>query len=239
MSAPPAKRARASTNGAAVPPPQDPKNYASIVESLDRATVDSLLCSAASAHTDVAKAIDNTLDRIAEAERKKMVNLGYLSKDAWKTLNVTYDRMSGSAQYDMAEEAESSVRDCIHTIEKGCPPYASFKTLQSGLETLIKIGKMIIVSSNTISHEVRIGFRNDRTLEDTMIRIVNAMTDLERDTLVSQGPNGAWIENLEDLEDLANEHCIFEGLGDVVRLLEGGDRRHWPNLRRAYVGFRS
>jgi len=61
------------------------------------------------------------LNRIAEVERKKVVNFDYLSKDAWKTLNVYYDRLSGSAQYDMAGEAESSVRDCIRTIKKGLP----------------------------------------------------------------------------------------------------------------------
>ena len=131
------------------------------------------------------------LNRIAEVERKKVVNFDYLSKDAWKTLNVTYDRLSGSAQYDMAGEAESSVRDCIRTTKKGCPPYANLKTLESGLETLRKIGKSIILSSNTFSHEVRIGFQHDRILEDTMVGIVNAMTDPERDTLVSQGPDGA------------------------------------------------
>ncbi len=149
-----------------------------------------------------------------------MVNFDYLSKDAWKTLNVTYDRLSGSAQYDMAGEAKSSVRDCIRTTKKGCPPYANLKTLESGLETLRKIGKSIILSSNTVSHEVRIGFQHDRILEDTMVGIMNATTDPERDTLVSQGPDGAWIDKLEEL---ANAHCIFKGLGDVVQLLEGGD----------------
>lgn len=71
MSAPPAKRVRASTNGVAVPLPQDPKNYASIVKSLDRATVDSLLCIAASTHTDIAKAIDLTLNRIARSRTEE------------------------------------------------------------------------------------------------------------------------------------------------------------------------
>ncbi len=53
-----------------------------------------------------------------------------------------------------------------------------------------------------------------------MVGIMNATTDPERDTLVSQGPDGAWIDKLEEL---ANAHCIFKGLGDVVQLLEGRD----------------
>lgn len=229
MSAPPAKRARLSTNGVAVPRPQNPKNYASIVKRLDRATVNSLLCTAASTHTDIANAIDLTVNRVAEVERKKVVDFDYLSRNALKALNVTYDRLSGSAEYDMAGEAESSVRDCIRTIRKGCPPHANFKTLKSGLETLRVIGEIIILSNNTVSHEVQKVFYIDRILEDTMFGIVNAMTDLERDTLVYQG----WIYKLEKLEELANVHCIFEGLGDVVhcifkglgdviQLLEGG-----------------
>ena len=113
VSAPPAKRARASTNGPVIPRPHDPEKYASVLKNLDRATVDRLLCAAASKRADVAEAIDSTFNRITEAERQKVTNVDYLSKDAWKTLNVTYDRMSGSAQYDMADEAESSVMECI------------------------------------------------------------------------------------------------------------------------------
>ena len=221
MSAPPAKRARASTNEAVISPLHDPEKYLSVLENFNRATVDRLLCAAALKHADVAGLIDTAFDRIAAAERKKVTNFDYLSKSAWKTLNVTYDRMSGSAQYDMAGEAESSVMECLETIKDGCPPYANFKTKESGLETLRKIGKTICLSNNGVGHEVCKTFQYDPIIEETMTGIIGGMTDAEAAALFRPGPYGVWIDKLKELESLASAYCILEGLGDVIRLLEG------------------
>ena len=133
--------------------------------------------------------------------------------------------MSGSRQYDMAGEVQAQVQDCIQTIRKGCSGYASFGTKKNGLETLRKIGKTICLSGGDVmGHEVQKDFQGESVLEEAMLEIVEGMVPVEVDELVLGGePAGEWFGKVVELERLAEGYGLFEGLGDLIRLLNGSE----------------
>ena len=54
-----------------------------------------------------------------------------------------------------------------------------------------------------------------------MVGIIEGMTQVEVDALFASGPYGVWSDKLKELESFNSAYCIFEGLGDVLRLLKG------------------
>ncbi|MCJ1244868.1 hypothetical protein MMC30_002069 [Trapelia coarctata] len=218
MAAPPIKRRRADTAGRSEPLPV--VDHLPIIESLPVPILRDILQAAAKKHPDVVVRILDEKIRLERTERSKTVDFDYLSKSAWKVLNVTYRKLKGSHQYDLAGEAESSVVGCIETISEGCPDIASYETKANALETLRKIGKTICLSGNdVIGHETIKSFQSETILEDSMLRIVNGMTDDELDDIMAE----EWYDKLLELVDLSKGLDIMEGLSDVVAFLQGGE----------------
>ncbi len=212
---PPAKRQRTNTIGTGVPVPGTLQIVQSI-QLLPQQTIHNILVLAAQQHPDVAANLKNELARIRAAESAKTIDFDGYSKTAWKAINVTYSRMSGSKQYDFAGEAFDTVNDCIETIRKLTPTHASFGTKKSALETLRKIGKTICLSSNdVVGHEVQKNFEWNTCLERTMLRIAESMPVDERKKVLTTEFN----EKLVELEKLGNDHCVFEKLADVREVL--------------------
>ena len=216
MSSRPAKRARSHTNtGAAA---VDPSKIPELVDSIDSKAIAKLLITAAKTYPEIASLIQREVDRIAEAERAKVLDFDYLSKSAWKTLNVTYDRLSGSQAFEFSGEAAHKVEECFETIRRRCPKTANFKTKESALETLRKIGKSICLSNGVVGREIRMDYQQGGELVPLMLDIARSLTDQERERLEP------WCnEKLVELQEMADGHCIFEDLGEVVDLWGDGD----------------
>ena len=153
------------------------------------------------------------------AEQQKTLDFDYLSKSAWKSINVDYCDMSGSKQYDVSGKAFREVKKCIQTIALQCPPHANFGTKRSALETLRKIGKSICLSGDgdVVGHEVRKNFQYDTHLEDAMYEIVRSMAVSERETIMRT----EWKSKLYELEELGQSYCVFENLCKVIDVVEG------------------
>ena len=153
-----------------------------------------------------------------------MIDFDYLSKDAWKTLNVTYRKLSGSNQYDASFDAAASVVDCIKKIKKECPKEASLGTKKSALETLRKIGKSVCLGGDTLGREVRKSFQYESCLEDAMFEILKTLRGEERVEYLMRAVEGekSWEEKVCELQGLGRGFCIFDGLDKVVALLEEG-----------------
>ena len=174
---------------------------------------------------DIAAKRDSVIADLINAEHKRLfapsqeiVDFGYLSKSAWKSINVDYCGMSGSKQYEFSGHAWREVKDCIETIETQCPAYASFGTNRSALETLRKIGKSICLSgdSDVVGHEVRNKFGDNTQFEDSMYKIAVTMTQ-EKDIIMKTELNS----QLYELKKLADSYCVFEKLHKVIDTLEG------------------
>lgn len=204
MSAPSIKRQRTNTIGAASAsgsdgsvPLLDP-----VINALPVDLVRKILSKASLKHGDVAELIVFEHNKIVAAARAKVIDFDYYSKSAWKTINVTYSRLSGSKQYEFSGEAASSVGKCIKEIGKDATDHASYGTKKNALETLRKIGKTIALADDTIGHEVRKQFQWETCLEKTMLRIAKSMTAEERAKMFTK----EFREKLEELEGLAKDH---------------------------------
>ena len=215
---PSTKRQRTNTIGASVLGHDGTDtNFIPIIGALPVETIRSFLAAAAYRYPPIASLILDEHRKIAAAQQARVIDFDHYSKSAWKVINVTYSKLSGSRQYEASFQAAASVEGYIKAIGKDTPAHASFDTKKSALQTLRKIGKTIALSTDVVGHEVRIQFQSESCLEMTMLRIVKSMTQRERAMVLTDELE----EKLEELEGLAEDHCIFERLKDVRRVLSG------------------
>ena len=211
MSSRPAKRARSHTDTGAVA--VNPSKIPELVDSIDPKAIAKLLITAAKAYPEIASLVQLEVDRTAAAERAKVLDFDYLSKSAWKTLNVTYDRLSGSQAFEFSGEAVQEIQECFETIRIRCPKTANFRTKESALETLRKIGKSICLSVGVVGREVRKDYQRGGELVPVMLNIAQSLTYEELEQLEP------WCnEKLVELQEIADGYCIFENLGEVIDL---------------------
>ncbi|KAJ6084583.1 hypothetical protein N7486_011383 [Penicillium sp. IBT 16267x] len=177
-----------------------------------------LLHEAAKLHPDVNHMVITAINSMIEERKKRVIDFDHYSKSIWSEINVRYKSMKGSKQYDISFDVASEVSSTISHIANQCAEFPNPRTRRNGLETLRKIGKTICLSSNdTLGHEVQKQFQADECLENAMHDIVSEMSAEERQ-IVSHGP--LW-QKLEELEQLANDYCVFEGLHAVMGLIQG------------------
>ncbi|MCJ1235367.1 hypothetical protein MMC14_003335 [Varicellaria rhodocarpa] len=218
-----AKRQRTSTIATSVPSVSSEAStvidFLPLLEIIPKKSIHAILDAAAKQDPVIANLIKAEHKRLIAAEQQKTLDFDYLSKSAWKSINVDYCDMSSSKQYRMSGNAFREVRDCIETIATGCPPHASFGTKRSALETLRKIGKSICLSGdgNVVGDAVRSTFQWMTQLEDTMYKIAISMTVSERDTLMKT----QFKSKLYELEKLGKSDCLYENLSKVIDLMEG------------------
>ena len=212
MSSRPAKRARSNTESDAV----DPTKLSELVNCIDPKTTATLLIVAAKAYPDIASLVQGEADRIAAAERARVLNFDYLSKSAWNTLNVKYDRLKDSHAFEMVGDAAESIDECFESIRTRCPETTSFKTKKSALETLRKIGKSICLSNGVVGREIRKHYQYGGELVPVMLAIAESLTFKEAEML------RPWCDDkLVELQGMADGYCIFGDLGQVIGLWDG------------------
>ncbi|KAJ5273813.1 hypothetical protein N7478_008938 [Penicillium angulare] len=183
-----------------------------------------LLKRAAEMHPDVNAMVTDAIKEEREKRQKVVINFDHYSSSIWKSINITYRSMSGSKQYDMAWDVAGSVTSTVGMIAQKCDAMASPQTRLNGLSALRKIGKTIILSNDTLGSEVRKQFQSDPSLENAMHDIVSAMSVEERGAIMEDdsGSGSLW-DRLDELENLAHGYCVFEGLKQVLDLIEGKD----------------
>ena len=199
----PAKRVRSSSETVAV----DLSTIPELVESLDPASIADLLVTAAQTHPDIASLVK----RISAAERAEVRNFDHLSGSAWRSLNV---HVKDSQAYGMARGAADSVQGCLNTIQKGCRKTTSFRTKESALETLRKIGKSICLSNGVIGREIRNDYELAGELVITMLVIAESLTQEEKERM------RPWYIKLVELQEIGHEYSLFEDLDEVRSLWE-------------------
>jgi len=220
------KRVRASSIGNSATTNSDPARSAKlpkIIDNLDEKTVRKFLLVAAQESPRISTLIESESSKLIKIESAKIIDFGYHSKSVWRTLNVDYTKgIKDSRQFEMSGDAYHEVVNKIEDIRDRCPDHASYVTKYSALETLRKIGKIIIMSSDsTLGSEVRKSFSYDSILEKTMQGIVKEMTTEERQDMAREPQEEIlWIAKLKELEELAAGYCMFKGLASVILLLE-------------------
>ncbi|KAN0075895.1 hypothetical protein V8E54_007165 [Elaphomyces granulatus] len=249
MSAPTAKRARADTAGTVLvsngrlnlettqdlpsASPSVPTVAASFVNletvtamlaELPTAWTRDALASMALKHPDILQAISDEVKRTRDRANKLVIDFDHYSKSIWKELNVTYRSMSGSRQYDIANDVADRINSTIKSIVTQCQRPSSPQTRRNGLEVLRKIGKSIVLSHDTLGHEVQNRYQWDKALEDGMLEILEYMDRSELDKIRggTTSPSELWQKLLE-LETLARSACCFEAMHEVIEYIDGSD----------------
>lgn len=232
----PVKRVRTSSIGDSAKTNDDPAHplkLSKLIGTLDEKTVRNILLVAAQESPRVSILIESESFKLITIESAKTIDFGQHSKAVWRVLNVDYTKgIKDSRQFEMSGDAYQEVVTKIEDIKDRCPVHASYITKYSALETLRKIGKIIVMSSDsTLGSEVRKSFSYDSIVEKTMQGIIKGMTTEERQDMVRE-PQGemVWIDKLKELEDLAAEYCVFEGLADVILLFEGKGNENGKSL---------
>lgn len=132
-----------------------------------------------------------------------MINFDGHSKSAGHAINTQYSRLSGSKQYDKSWEVTEEVVQCIQRIAEQVKPVSSYGTKLSALETLRKIARTILLSGDTLGHEVRKQFQSKYALSEATTTILDSMTGYERESAgynVSELGKGTLLEKMEWVE---------------------------------------
>ncbi|KAE8340565.1 hypothetical protein BDV24DRAFT_175256 [Aspergillus arachidicola] len=236
MSSPrPTKRARANLTGDAhvthltqdstAQPANGKINYEEVlrlVDQLGHGQLCDIVTKAAKAHSDVATDIHNTIEEMREKERNRVINFDPVSKNVWHDINVVHRKLEGSQQYDVAGDVWYDTVDTIDSIVHRCGPFTSLQTRLNGLSALCRIGKTICLSdSGVVGHEVRKQCQGDHCLEEAMIEILSTMSEGDRRAIWEENSSeeALWPKLLE-LNDLADDLCLFERFNEVLDLID-------------------
>jgi hypothetical protein len=250
MSAPTAKRARADSAGTALPSskggsnlemtrdlPSNPssiptgptsfvtaESVSAMLAELPTTWTRDALASMALKQPNVLQTIFNEVQRTRDRANRHVIDFDHHSKSVWKELNITYRSMSGSRQYDISSDVADRINSTIENIVTQCRRPSSPQTRRNGLEVLRKIGKSIVLSRDTLGHEVQMQYQWDKSLEDGMLEILEQMDQSELVDIRGgiTGSSELWQKLLE-LESLASSSCCFEGMREVIEFINGSD----------------
>ena len=223
------KRQRSNTNGDAAPAiPVDPSASNSSPEEMERLvhcfddkTVRELLVSAALVHPTLIGKLRSKQREIIQVQSAKAINFNHYSQEVLEELTSGYG-LKRSRQYEISGKVYRAITQAVGEIRVKCPPYSSFETKESALETLRHIGENICYDDNgTLGSEVIKSFQYDSCLDDTMLEIVNGMTEEERQKMRTSSER--FVEKTDELIRDARSHGVFEKLGVVLKTLVGGD----------------
>ncbi len=151
----------------------------------------------------------------------------YLSKRAWHALNSDYIcGLSSSEQFEAADDVWSSIETCVATIQRKCRKSVTLRTRQSAIETLRKISKTVLLSEDTVGHEVRKIMQFKTCIADVRIEVLEEM---EPEDMIATGKRtdgkGSLISKMKWVREEARGYCLdgFNGLDDVLEMLEKGE----------------
>ena len=213
-----------SAAGSSQPPSVDADTLQLTLDKLSSSWKNGALLQAALKYPDVRQMVFTEMELTNNREKNRTVDFDYCSKSVWKSLNITYAKMSGSRQYDAAFDVKSSIDSIIETIAEQCQRPSSSQTRRNGFKVLRKIAKSILLSGDTLGHEVRKQFGDDSSLEDAMLAILKQMdageiADIRRGGVSGSESDELWDKLLE-LKELANGNC-FDKFNSVIEFMEG------------------
>jgi hypothetical protein len=189
---------------------------------LDASFTQQLLFRIAMSQPRVASEIWESYQSELEKQRTEVLDFGIHAEEVDNALNANYDSLSGSKQFELADDVIDQILRSIAAIQKeATKANTSFGTRKSGLEVLRNIGEIICTSNGVIPREVIKSFQHDSALEDAMLAIVECMSAEQRSAMVKAGDGSSdFREKMRNLVADGDGLCIFSKVGDVLRALE-------------------
>lgn len=117
--------------------------------------------------------------------------------------------------FDAAEE----VKEIIESIGNEASGQRSFATKKSALETLRKIGEILVLAPSTLGSEVQKQFQYGDYLRDAMVGILESMSlDEKQDMAEATDEKGRFLDKVIWIRNAFDDLCVMD-LGPVVDLL--------------------
>lgn len=234
MKQPSAKRRRIDEQVEYAPPPapllaqidQWPGHLIDPMQHLDQAAMERVINAALSNPTTapwISHFVSYEYNADVIRERRKLIDFDHHSKSVWHVINTKYSRSSQETEYELAnDEASHEIADAMYSIQCHAREWASFGTRRNALITLRKIGKSIILSEGVCARQVRFQFQSefDGYFDYFMKAITQATSEPEREAMCNVD-NGEFVEKMEELVTLAEQHNVFDRLHDVLTILTG------------------
>lgn len=163
---------------------------------------------------------------LAELRAKTPENFDSYSKDCWHTLNMKYQRLSSSKQYNMMDDILGVLDRSRETIMKKAGPETRWETRRNALETLRKICKSIMLcDEQVIRHELMKDGLALQEFADSMLELASGMSEGERERYKEEG----LYEKLVDLQSECDWETDMAGLGDIYEVFDGPDEEDNDN----------
>lgn len=196
-----------------------PHHLSAALETLTEEETRRILLDAARTSERIANKVLSIYNAKVFAESQRERDFDFFSKIVWREVNPWRNSRWGSdAEDDYA--VSQSVERSIGEIQKAVKPHSSFRTKQSGLETLRKICKTICLSDeHSFGEDVQMHFQDNPILETSMLAILECMTEEEKETMRNVN-NGEIIAKVRELIDLAKEREILKDMHDVLVVLD-------------------
>ncbi|KAF2004895.1 hypothetical protein P154DRAFT_560306 [Amniculicola lignicola CBS 123094] len=177
--------------------------------------------------------------RLKELERMSLiVNEGYHGRDEYKKRCKAFVEAEGIRWRYMARHSGTTRASVSFSLRKRVNiPQHDIATLLLAYEQLLARQRAVVIdfdqywkdvktictsSDDNLGHEVQKLFGHEVWLEAAMIDILEVMSEGERDTMCDTR-YGKWtfLENMEELQGLAESHCICEELRRFISMLTG------------------
>nr|XP_018262974.1 uncharacterized protein I303_04464 [Kwoniella dejecticola CBS 10117]OBR85132.1 hypothetical protein I303_04464 [Kwoniella dejecticola CBS 10117] len=210
---PPAKRARASAATDDAHHSANPDFLAEALQHLPPQHLKGLITQTFLRHPDA------LIPSLAERSKAPARNFDHLSKSCWKELNITHKRLSLSQQYQISGEVSEVLESACGTILKGVTESPRYESKLSGLETLRKISKSILLCDlGQIRHEIMGGgSQTIDVISNAMVSILNTLNDGEREKF---GQEEELIKGIKWVNNEMERYSIEE-YAKVVAILDG------------------
>ncbi|KAF2096703.1 hypothetical protein NA57DRAFT_78300 [Rhizodiscina lignyota] len=189
-----------------------------IVDALELKELREIVLGAALGIPSVANTVRSKYNEKVFAESQRYVDFDRYSKAVWHKIN-NYRETSGSRGLDDMYNVIHWIERQITQIRDSVRSFSSFATKRSALETLRKICKTIFLSGGSLGHEIHQSFQCNSILQDSMLAILEMMTDDEKDRMVDVN-GGEILDKLEELVNLAEDYCMMENISDVLDVLD-------------------
>lgn len=177
-----------------------------------------ILLKAALATPEIAATLRNHKEEYIERERHKVISFSSHADKVIYSIEERYMDLSGSEQYDAVSDVIRQIEEAFTLIvEQTTQEYASLGTKINALIALRCIAVSICGGQEEIGKQIRNHFQMDDSLESSMNAVIDEMSVEECERVCALEYSGRpFLKAMEQLKELADDHCIFEGLQDVI-----------------------
>jgi len=177
-----------------------------------------IILKAALTTPEIAATLRNHKEEYIERERHKVISFSSHADKVIYSIEDRYMDLSGSEQYDAASDVIRQIEEAFTLIvEQATQEYASLGTKINALIALRCIAVLICGGQEEIGKQIRNHFQVDDSLESSMNAVIDEMSVEECERVCALEYSGRpFLKAMEQLKELADDHCVFEGLQDVI-----------------------